>query len=278
MLLDKGPRIIAIDWSGARRNAQKKIWLAEVLDHRLVRLEAGRDRNEVAEHLIVEATKDHRLIVGFDFAFSLPSWFLHYHGCGSVRDLWQLAGRGGDAWLSACESPFWGRSGKCRPLGHERFRRTEIEVRRTGGISPKSAFQIGGAGAVGTGSVRGMPILLRLKKAGFSVWPFDPSDWPTVIEIYPRLLTGPVKKNRPKERRDYLAQRYSSCCGKHLELAASCDDAFDAAVSAFVMSAHVKEIDSLPQASDSQLRLEGAIWAPQRLRPMEISGATEAVS
>src|ERR1035438_6219537 len=41
------------------------------------------------------------------------------------------------------------------------------------GIAPKSPFQIGGAGAVGTGTLRGIPELERLHEAGFRVWPFE---------------------------------------------------------------------------------------------------------
>ena len=44
---------------------------------------------------------------------------------------------------------------------------------RVRGIAPKSVFQIGGAGSVGTASLRGMPVLQRLREAGFAVWPFD---------------------------------------------------------------------------------------------------------
>jgi hypothetical protein len=62
-------------------------------------------------------------------------------------------------------------------------------LRRTEGESPfaaKSVFQIGGAGAVGTGSVRGMPLLAALSADGFSVWPFEDASERMVIEIYPR--------------------------------------------------------------------------------------------
>ena len=38
-------------------------------------------------------------------------------------------------------------------------------------------FQIGGAGAVGTGSIRGMPHLLTLARNGFGIWPFS-EGWP----------------------------------------------------------------------------------------------------
>src|SRR5947207_2673911 len=81
-----------------------------------------------------------------------------------------------------------------RPTLEEHLRRTDRDVPGIGGIRPKSVFQIGGAGAVGTGSIRGMSLLKRLSDAGFAVWPFDSAQFPLVVEIYPRLLTGSVKK------------------------------------------------------------------------------------
>jgi hypothetical protein len=66
-------------------------------------------------------------------------------------------------------------------------------------VRAKSIFQIGGAGAVGTGSVRGMPHLLTLAKNGFGIWPFS-EGWPRVVEIYPRALTGPLNKGHERTR------------------------------------------------------------------------------
>ncbi len=45
-------RVIAIDWSGALKGAAKKVWLAEVVEGRLVRVEDGRSREQVADYLI----------------------------------------------------------------------------------------------------------------------------------------------------------------------------------------------------------------------------------
>jgi hypothetical protein len=42
---------IAVDWSGAARGAERRIWLAEVAGGRLVRLECGRSRAELVRHL-----------------------------------------------------------------------------------------------------------------------------------------------------------------------------------------------------------------------------------
>ena len=70
------PRILAVDWSGARTGEARAIWLAEVMGGRLIRLECGRSREEVVAHLLEEAERDPELVVGLDFAFSLPEWFL----------------------------------------------------------------------------------------------------------------------------------------------------------------------------------------------------------
>ena len=71
-------RVIAIDWSGRRDlNSQRSaIWLAEASPRGLVRLESGRTRDEIVEHLVAEAERDPDLVVGLDFAFSLPGWYL----------------------------------------------------------------------------------------------------------------------------------------------------------------------------------------------------------
>ncbi len=49
-------RVIAIDWSGAERGQRNAVWLAEAVEGSLIRLENGRTREEIAAHLIAEAT------------------------------------------------------------------------------------------------------------------------------------------------------------------------------------------------------------------------------
>ena len=138
-----------------------------------------------------------------------------------------------------------------------------MESPRMGGSSPKSVFQIGGAGAVGTGSLRGMPCLGMLHAAGFSIWPFHEPTRPTVIEIYPRLLTGAVVKSSHDSRLAYLRRAFPELPRAMVDLAASSEDAFDAAVSAMVMSRHTSELEALERATDPQVLLEGAIWWPE---------------
>lgn len=254
--------LIAVDWSGARAGARRKIVLAQAADGQLVRLEDGRDREEIGEYLIAEGCRDPQRIIGLDFAFSLPTWFLDDRGVGSAPELWALADREAEMWLAACPPPFWGRPGVRRGDAPTWYRRTELAVPAIGGIRPKSVFQIGGAGAVGTGSLRGMRLLHRLHRAGFSIWPFDPPGWPRVIEIYPRLLTGPVKKANATERGGYLAARYPELAADVRAFAASSEDAFDAAVSVLVMARHADDLATLPALTDPQVLREGLIWHP----------------
>jgi hypothetical protein len=205
------------------------------------------------------------VIVGLDFAFSLPAWFLAERGVRTARELWALVAEEGEAWLRACLPPFWGRPGTRRPAldpARPGFRRTELEVPAIAGTRPKSVFQIGGAGAVGTGSLRGMPLLHRLHAEGFAVWPFDPPGWPVVVEIYPRLLTERVVKSSRAACEDYLRRRYPGLNPRWLQPAASSEDAFDAAVSALVMAEHLSRLITLPRVTDSTRQLEGIIWYP----------------
>jgi len=243
-------RVIAIDWSGAQTGAERRIWRAEVAadgTDRLPSLTSGKSRAAVLEYLL---TVDRHTVIGLDFAFSFPAWFLDQLGLQTAPELWAHAAEQGERWLAECAPPFWGRPGKPRPLLEAHYRRTELDIQALG-FTPKSIFQIGGAGAVGTGSIRGMPLLNALHERGFSIWPFDPPGWPLVLEIYPRMLTGPVAKSNAAAREAYLQRRYPG-------LECATEDAFDAAVSALVMAHHVDEFPHLHRATGR----EGAIWYP----------------
>lgn len=254
-------RVIAVDWSGDAHHARNRIWLAEaVTPGQLVRLEAGRDRADIADHLLGGPPER---VIGLDFGFSFPAWFLEQAGIRSACTLWARMADEGERWLAACQPPFWGRTGRGRAsFDGPAFRRAELAVPRNRGIGPKSMFQIGGAGTVGTGSLRGMPLLHRLHQAGATVWPFVRSGWPVIVEIYPRLLSGPLTKSDPLARKQLLEANYPALDPTHLRSATLSDDAFDAAVSALVMVEHLSDLLALPDEPDPQLRLEGRIWHP----------------
>lgn len=266
-----------------------------------VQMESGRTRAELAKWLISLAHKTPRMVVGVDCCFSYPAWFLAEHGCSTISDFWRAVSEGkGEEWLhrDCADERFWGvtgpaRSGK-RPhefsgAGLRRMMRStdwenKIAVRHEGGdpvraarmrgITAKSPFQIGGSGSVGTGSLRAMPMLLELAEAGFDIWPFEDASLtgadprPMVVEMYTRLLTGPVAKSNEASRREYLRLRraddpaYAGLTRAVLTIANRSEDAFDALVSCVEMARHRDEFPALRATEDPVLALEGITWRP----------------
>jgi hypothetical protein len=250
-------RCVAVDWSGRVTGAQRFIWIAEAVDGRLTVLEDGRDRDEAIDWVIARAAADPELVAGFDFAFSFPAWYCAARGWRDGPSVWRAMADEGEALLAACPEPFWGRAGHPRPGPVDRGLR---ETDRVDIWGAKSVFQIGGSGAVGTGSVRGMPQLLALRAAGFAVWPFDPPRLPLAIEIYPRAMYGrEVVKSRGTDRRHVLEQRAADQPAELLARAATSEDAFDAAVSALVMSR--SEAALRAPSFDQAWPLEGQAWS-----------------
>ena len=105
-------RIVAVDWSGRATGERHHLWLAEAVDGEPGRL-WNATRPEAADRLLAVAAEDDQLVVGLDFGFSLPAWFLHEQGIAPVEDLWSNGDRL-EQWLAACQPPFWGRSGGSR--------------------------------------------------------------------------------------------------------------------------------------------------------------------
>ena len=307
-------RVVAIDWSGRvdavglRRHIWAGVWTAvgsmggregERVRARggegSVRMEGGRTRDEVTEWLIEMARATPRMVVGFDFCFSFPEWFVRgEHECKSGPEFWEVVTREhGERWLERGhgDQRFWGKPHK-RPAEfsgenlHRMMRATDIDckliahipeeerVARVKGITPKSVFQIGGSGSVGTASLRGMPVLLRLREAGFRVWPFDDprlvgaGSQPLVVEMYSRLNTGAVHKSNPAARARYLLEKrksdraYAGLSRAVMERARGSEDAFDALVSCMVMVERRGEFQGLPRPKDPKYAVEGWTWAP----------------
>ena len=267
-------KCIAVDWSGAidEDKQLEGIWLAVAESDSLVRLKNGLTRDEVIATLVTEIKAGGPVFIGLDFAFSFPQWFFDSRQLESGNDLWKLAASEGEKWLTGETWPFWGKNNtkyQKRPEDledHLRFRQTD-EDHRNSGI--KSVFQIAGVGAVGTGTIRGLPKLSRLQEAGAAIWPFDvpKPGGPNVIEIYPRLFYGNNVENNMSvpgrdSRKAYLEQRYS-CLDRHWrDIMIGSDDAFDAGISALAMSAHAKELQNLNPATQAPKILEGEIWLP----------------
>jgi hypothetical protein len=285
-------QVVAVDWSGDRSAAgqRRKIWAGVWTVGGPVRLESNMTRETLVDWLIELAREVPRMVVGVDFCFSYPDWFVAEHGAKTAPEFWKIVVEHGERWLSReCEDArFWGQVGKfrtgkkppefCGEFGLRMLRQADIackvqgkildpsEAAKVRGIAPKSPFQIGGAGAVGTGTLRGIPLLPELVNGGFSIWPFHRVKLPMVVEIYPRLLTGEVKKGNAEERAKYLKRKrkegvaYASISEDVLAKARASEDAFDALVSVMEMSARRGDFPQLEPSTDAVTLLEGAVW------------------
>lgn len=261
--------LMAVDWSGAQDAAgqRKHIWIAERNRGGHISLSCGRTREETIATVIAAGRQDADVVAGFDFAFAYPAWFARQFGCSSAAQLWRIVEQQGEHWLEDCHAPFWGKPQRQRPAdqrGDRGFRTTERHIRARTGRLPKSAFQVGGAGSVGTGSVRGMPLLLALQHAGFAIWPFDAPRLPLAVEIYPRVFTQRTKVNNAAERLRALGRMEAHPLPTEVLLAAErSPDAFDALAALLGMVEHEDELLHLPRLRSPELRLEGAIWTPE---------------
>jgi hypothetical protein len=266
--------LAAIDWSGRKDDRGRTIWLAVVEAGKMVRLENGWSREGLVDALRGMRERADRLIVGIDFAFSFPADYCRQQGWASGRDVWQAARDHGEEWLRGepGQHPvFWGRVPKTAIEGHQEYRRTELWLREHG-FRPKSVFQTGGAGQVGTGAIRGMPMLASLADSDFAIWPFDdPAGRSAVIEIYPRLLTGPVIKTSVRACLQHLDRYQVEIPDLFRGMAATTEDSFDAAVSAIEMWRHRDSLAALSGATDTGELLEGAIWVPTSEPPANLS-------
>ena len=303
---NKPLRLIAVDWSGRidaagqRRHIWAGIWTRSAESKVTVKLEAGRTREEVGDWLIELARETPRMVVSIDCCFSFPAWFLEEHGCADMFAFWHKANAGlAEQWLAregdaiARDERFWGKPHK-RPEqfsgeGYRRmFRFADYDNKiaqaleggdaeraaKMRGITPKSPFQIGGSGSVGTGSLRAMAILAQLHEAGFCVWPLQSSaidaksPKPLLLEMYTRLMTGPVAKSNADARKQYLAEKrktdelYAPVTRPIIAKALGSEDAFDALVSAIEMSRYAYAFAKLRATSDPELQREGLTWRP----------------
>jgi hypothetical protein len=299
-------RMVALDWSGRvdaagqRRHIWAGVWTRVGDEAARVTLEAGRTREEVGEWLVGMAAEVPRMVVSIDCCFSFPAWFLEEHGCADMFAFWRKANAGlAEQWLGReCEAVarderFWGKPHK-RPeqfcgAGYRRmFRFADYDNKiaqglpggdaaraaKMRGITPKSPFQIGGSGSVGTGSLRAMGMLERLHEAGFRVWPLESAALdarkprPLLVEMYTRLMTGPVAKSNEAARAAYLEARrktdalYAGLSRAVVAKAVGSEDAFDALVSVLEMVRHAREFAGLKATRDEELRKEGLTWRP----------------
>jgi len=161
-------RVVAVDWSGDRSVAGQRrkiwagVWSKDAAGRARVELASRRTRDELVDWLIAMARETPAMVVGVDFCFSYPAWFVREHGAASAPEFWEVVLQRGERWLSReCEDVrFWGRPRKkppefCGEDGATRMLRLadcECKVasfiedgrqaEKVKGIAPKSPFQI----------------------------------------------------------------------------------------------------------------------------------------
>lgn len=219
--------VVMVDWSAAARAPRRprpdaifaavarggKADPAAYLGHRLD-AEAW-----IAALVDGERAAGRRVLVGFDFPFGYPRGFAAaLVGRPDAFALWDWLGArivdtprannrfevaGAINALFPGTGPFWGngtarevpnlpRKGRARTANPFPERRA-IEERHKGAFT---LWQLSGAGAVGSQTLMGLPVLSRLRRrfaADLSVWPFEAPDAGVVLaEVWPSLLAPVV--------------------------------------------------------------------------------------
>ncbi|MCL4794327.1 MAG: hypothetical protein KJZ84_07185 [Bryobacteraceae bacterium] len=222
--------VIVVDWSARSRPAPARpsrdaIWWS--VNGEEPQYERTRQDLEAQLTQLLIGTKD-RLLVGFDFCFSYPRWFLEALGV-DWRGLWTLlaaaiqdtphannrfeaaaalnrraTGRAAPFWGAPVESEFLKRRKPPSAALGAQLRDCEAALRPR----PKSAFQLLGAGSVGSQTLLGIPLLERLRRrfaAELRVWPFEPPDARIVLaEVYPSLLPKRLWSGAPIPDREQV--------------------------------------------------------------------------
>jgi precorrin-8X/cobalt-precorrin-8 methylmutase len=228
--------VIVVDWSAA---AAPKTGADSIWSHEL-----GDGRAELTNHPTRAAARVHltdrlqhlvgrRVLVGFDFAFAYPAGFAAAAGLDPTVNAWLAVWQHlaehivdddrnhNNRWEVAASlnerlgSPhFWGvptarasehlSRTKPRAFALPEFRRSEHHLHETTGRRPFSAWQLLGAGAVGSQTLMGIPTLHHLRHTdGLSertrVWPFEtgftadpwshaPTDGIVLAEVWPSAI------------------------------------------------------------------------------------------
>ncbi|MFP4327231.1 MAG: molybdopterin guanine dinucleotide synthesis [Paracoccaceae bacterium] len=228
--------VLIVDWSGGRdtgaRPRKDAIWACLGRRDGVEPPVYLRNRAVAEDWLVTrigqELSAGRRVLAGFDFPFGYPSGFAaaltgradplavwdwverHLPDGTDGTDRFDLAGRINARFPGT--GPFWGnglkrdiphlpRKGRARQ-GHGMTEWRLAEKRAPGAFS---CWQLSGAGAVGSQTLTGLPVLARLRRRfGAAAWPFEPPDAAlALVEIWPSLLAGALRDlQAPGEIRD----------------------------------------------------------------------------
>ena len=252
-------KYVAIDWSGSRRpRLTPKIQVAEYdpADRTVAIVRSPFANGRWSRAGVFEQMQrwfdEHSVLIGFDFAFAYPYADRGaYFPCGppppaDVRQLWATVERVcgpddnfyGGPFYRGPASPFrhFHLCHDCRGANYEeRFRVTDQRAVNAAGRHPSSVFRCVGPNQVGPGSVAGMRFLHWVHQEQIAtIWPFDPPDRTTMVEIYPRLFLNHAEIIRSNPPDPATVAELVECYGATLRGAPEqwTDDERDALVSA----------------------------------------------
>ena len=215
-------RVIMVDWSGGNDRGAKPvkdaIW-ACVAAHGVAEEPVYLRNRQVAEAWIIDTLTTlrdagHRVLIGFDLCFAYPTgfatqligredtlalwdWFAdHVQDSPKANNRYALAGQmnarfpgTGPFWFNALGQEIAGLPRKGSDRADHGLPEKRAADQAVAGFSP---WQLGGAGAVGSQVIMGLPVLSRLRHhfgASLNVWPFEAPDAPIVMaETYFSLL------------------------------------------------------------------------------------------
>ncbi|MCC6000169.1 MAG: molybdopterin guanine dinucleotide synthesis [Pararhodobacter sp.] len=221
-------RIAILDWSAAATPCRgaDSIWLGMAAQGRIhSRNLPTRQRAEALLIRLVRAcrARGDRLLIGADFAFGYPAGFARaLTGQADALAVWgwlaahirdDARNRNNRFTVAAAMNralpglgPFWFRPAALAlpdlpARGSARHGNQMLaDLRATDRASPgaQSVWKLGGAGAVGSQGLMGLPMLWRLRAAfpdAVAVWPFD-AHWATapvvLAEVFPSMLNAEI--------------------------------------------------------------------------------------
>lgn len=215
-------RIAILDWSAANRprRGRDSVWLG-LNGAPPVNPPTRAQAEGLLDALISDTlAKDQSLLIGADFAFGYPQGFAQaITGQSGALALWDWLerhltddahNRSNRFELAAAINarlpglgPFWFNASRAAlpDLPHKGSTRhgTPFAEHRRADAQAKGAqsvWKLGGAGAVGSQALTGIPVLARLRHrhpGAVSVWPFEAPTTPVVLaEVFPSLLAPQV--------------------------------------------------------------------------------------
>ncbi|HYN33120.1 MAG TPA: hypothetical protein VES40_10890, partial [Ilumatobacteraceae bacterium] len=198
-------RFVVVDWSAnsTAKRGRDSIWIA-VRDHVGATVSNPSTRAEAERMLVEELAGDARVLLGVDFSLGYPNGTAAALGLAGApwealsaelsrtvtdddrnRNNRFVVASQLNARFGAGPGPFWGcppsaatdaLSTTKPPSGPLAEWRTVESVLRREGHRPFSSWQLLGAGAVGSQSLLGIPMIVRLRErfgGRLSVWPFS---------------------------------------------------------------------------------------------------------